>query len=191
MSLVHLIRERRSIRRFSNLPVSQELVMELLKKATQLYEHEEIARWRYIYVGTPESRQRLADFILTKMRENKLIKLVPNKMMDAIMKRMAEIPANLIVVAETDPDPRINDENYAAICSIMQNFQLLGWEQQLGMIWDTERMIQNELFYKRIGVQEGERLVGIFHIGYFEKAPRGRGRTAAEKKWTVFKGNVQ
>ncbi|MBP1990175.1 nitroreductase family protein [Paenibacillus eucommiae] len=185
MGLTELVRERRSIRKFNHLPVSQELVVELLEKATQLYHLEEAARWRYVYAGTPEARERLSDYMLEKMKENKLVKLVPDKMMGIIKKRFTEIPANLIVIAETDPDRRKSDENYAAVCSIMQIFQLLGWERGLGMLWDTERTIQNELFYQRIGVREGERFVGILHLGYFDKVPRGRGRTPAEKKWTV------
>ncbi|MBW7458039.1 nitroreductase family protein [Paenibacillus sepulcri] len=189
MSLSQLVRERRSIRKFNKLPVSQELIVELLEKATELYEPGEASSWRFIYAGTPESRQRLADYMISKMKENKLVKLVPNKMMDSIAKRLAEVPASLIVVAETDPDRRKNDEIYAGASSIMQIFQLLGWERGLGMLWDTERLIQNELFFSRIGIHEGERLVGILHMGYFDKAPKGRGRTAAEKKWTVSGGD--
>lgn len=190
MSLAELIRERRSIRRFNELPVAEKLVVELLEKATQLYCSDTAVRWRYVFAGNPEARVRLAEYMLGKMKESKLGRLVPNKMMDVFKKRLEQVPANLIVIAETDPDRRIANENFAAVCSILQIFQLLGWERKLGMLWDTEPLIQNELFFKRIGVRDGERFVGILHLGYFDKIPKGRARTPAEKKWTVFDGKL-
>jgi len=186
MSLANLIRERRSIRKNNSLPVPQELIMTLLQRAEQLCPYEGEARWRYVYAGTREAKERLVDYMCAKLLENKMSKLIPAKLIASLKNRYIQVPAQLVVIAETDPDRVKNDEIYGTVCSIIQNLQLLGWERQLGMLWGTESLFQNDLFYNGIGLREGERFVGVFMIGYYDKAPRGRSRTPAERKWSVL-----
>ncbi|RRJ66189.1 nitroreductase [Paenibacillus oralis] len=181
------IRERRTIRNFNVSPVSRELVESLLKQAAGLYESDGTPRWRCIYIGTPESRRRLVESMLAKTKESRFGKLIPSKMLDILSRRVAEIPGHLIVMAESGADERESDENFAAACGVMQNFQLLGWERGLGMLWDTDPLIQSELFFTEIGLREGEKFAGILHMGYFDKAPRARKRTPAEQKWTAVR----
>lgn len=189
MSLAELIRGRRTIRSFNQTPVARELVAELLQQAAGLYPNAEDAVWRCIYAGTPESRKRLADYMMEHMAGSRLGKWMPGKMIELFKKRFADIPGHVVVIAGTGPDRQASDRNYAAVCSILQNFQLLGWERQVGMLWDTEPMMQSEGFYERLGIRENERFVGILHLGYYNKTPRGRSRTPAEKKWTVYAGS--
>ncbi|MGG6311696.1 nitroreductase family protein [Paenibacillus macerans] len=191
MDFSQTIRERRTIRKFNASPVSQELVVALLNEAAELYESEGTPRWRCIYAGTPESRERLAGFMLGRMKESKLGKLIPSKMIDLYVKRVVDIPAHLIVVAEAATDRRQSDENYAAASSVMQTLQLLSWERGLGVLWDTEPVVQSESLFAGIGLREGDRFVGVLHMGYFDKAPKGRRRTPAERKWTAISGSVQ
>ncbi|WP_378126867.1 nitroreductase family protein [Cohnella boryungensis] len=190
MSLSSLIRERRSIRRFNKAPVSRETVEELLEQATRLRDPDGDMRWRCIYAGSPEANQHLVDSMLAKVKENKWVRLMPAKWMDVAARKFAEIPAHLIVLAQTDPDRSMNDRIYADTCRVLQAFQLLAWEQGLGMLWDTEKLIRNKAFYSSIGMREGERFVGILHMGHFDKPPRGRGRTPADKKWSVYTESV-
>nr|WP_301290380.1 nitroreductase [Paenibacillus sp. 1781tsa1] len=186
--MAELIRARRSIRKCNSTPVDQELVVELLRKANRLQPFGETRSWRVVYAGTPEARKRLVDCMLEQMSQSKIGKLIPGKLLDVFKKRFTDIPAHVIVMSTVGPDRLTNDRNYAAACGMMQCFQLMGWEHGLGMLWDTESMIQHEGFFKGIGLREDERFVGILHIGYFDKAPRSRKRTPAEQKWTVLRG---
>lgn len=190
MNISNVIRERRSIRRYKKAPVEQELIVSLLSKAVSWYESEGTPHWRCVHYGTLDARQKLAESMLTKVKESNLGKIIPSKMTEFFRKQMANSPAILIFIAEAGENQRQSDENYAAVCSIMQNFQLLGWEQGLGMLWFTDPLVYSETFFKTIGLQKGERLAGILNIGYFEKIPRARKRTPAEKKWaTITCGN--
>ena len=186
MSLESLIRERRTVRKFNNLPVSEALVKSLLQKSEQLCPHDGESQWRYVYVGTDEARERLSGYISEKVLESRIARLTLSKVIESYQRRFLKIPAYLIAIADTDHDPIKNEEIYGTICRILQNFQLLSWEQQLGMAWITEPIIQNELFYKRIGLKEGERFVGMLEIGYFDKSPKARARTTADRYWTDF-----
>ncbi|WP_083484986.1 nitroreductase family protein [Paenibacillus ihumii] len=188
MNFPQTIKERRTIRRFNTTPVEPELVVSLLNDAARLYEAEGTPRWRCLIAGTPESRHRLVESMMAKLKVSRFGKLLPAKMIDFFIKRITDIPVHLIFIAESASDRRQSDENYAAVCSVMQNFQLLGWDRGLGALWDTDPIFQSESFLAEIGLQEGERFAGILHIGYFDKAPRARGRTPAQQKWTAIGG---
>lgn len=186
MNVSQTIKERRTIRKFKTTPVAQEQIVSLLKEAASLYEAEGTPHWRCLYIGTPESREQLAESMLAKVKESSLGKLLPGPMTNFLKKQAIDIPAHVIFIAETADTQRQRDENYAAVCSIMQNVQLLGWEQGLGMLWYTDMLICSESFFKKIGLREGERFAGILEIGYFEKAPKARKRTPAEQNLSII-----
>lgn len=186
MDFMKTIPERRSIRRFHSSPVDQELVFALLREAQQLYPSGEAAAFRCVYAGTADSRERLAACMLEPLVKNRLVKWLPEKVRDFVRKRVTDIPGHLAVIARNDPDGRKSDMNYAAVCGIMQNFQLVAWQRQLGVLWDTETIMQSKALFDLFKMNPDERLVGIFHLGYFDKVPKARARTRAEKKWTVL-----
>ncbi|WP_068619643.1 nitroreductase family protein [Paenibacillus tuaregi] len=184
MEWMTLIKERRSIRKFNPTPVDQELVLELLRAARELYPTGETVDFRCVYAGTADSRERLAACMLEPLVNNKLVKWLPEKVRDFVRRRVTDIPGHLAIIATTDADRRKSDMNYAAVCGILQNFQLLAWQRQLGVLWDTEPMMQSKDVFHLLKMKPNERLVGIFHLGYFDKTPKARARTRAEKKWT-------
>ncbi|KKO55401.1 nitroreductase family protein [Paenibacillus sp. DMB20] len=188
MNFKKIIKERRSIRKFSPFPVDQELVLELLHAARLLYPSREDVAFRCVYAGTMDSRERLAACMLEPLEKNRLVKWLPEKVRDFVRKRVTDIPGHLMIIASTDADRRKSDNNYAAVCGIMQNFQLLAWQRQLGTLWDTEPMMQSKELFNLLKMNPNERLVGIFHLGYFDKIPKARARTRAEKKWTALSG---
>lgn len=190
MNLTELIMARRSIRKCNTKPVEQELVIELLRDAAGLQPALDAGAWRVVYAGTPESSKQLVDYMLAQITGSKLGKLIPGKLLDVIKRKFTDIPAHVIVFSDRGSDRLTSDRNFASVCGMMQSFQLLGWERGLGMIWDTESMIQHESFFKGIGMREDERFVGILHLGYFDKAPRGRKRTPAERKWTILENSA-
>lgn len=181
------VRERRTIRRFSAAPVEQERIISLVNKAAGLYESEGTPHWRCLYFGTPESREELAESMMAKVTGGRIGEApsCPNDRSSKKANHGYSRSCNLHCRVRLSTE-RERDENYAAVCSIMQTVQLLGWEQGLGMLWYTDPLILSESFYKLIGWREGERFAGILEIGSFDKAPRGRKRTPAERKWTVI-----
>lgn len=138
MNFKKIIKERRSIRRFNPSPVDQGLVLELLIAARLLYPSAEAPVFRCVYAGTADSRERLAACMLEPLVKNRLVKWLPEKVREFVRKRITDIPGHLIIIAGTDADRRKSDMNYAAVCGMMQNFQLLAWQRQLGSLWDTE-----------------------------------------------------
>lgn len=128
--------------------------------------------------------------MIAKVKGSTLGKLLPGKMLDLMKKQVTDTPAHLVFIAESGSTQRQSDENYAAVCSIMQNVQLLGWEQGLGMLWYTDPMLNSAAFEREIGLRAGERFAGVLNIGFYEKVPRARKRTPAEQKWTAIEGDA-
>ncbi|NHN30819.1 nitroreductase family protein [Paenibacillus agricola] len=186
MSIAHTIRERRSIRQFREQQVPVDLILRLLNDAVWAPNHGLREPWRFIVVERNEAKVKMADLMLASLSHLKRVKLLPAKLKQLMKHKYSQIPANLIVVMREDKDEHKQEEDYAAICCLIQNFQLLAWEQQLGMIWSTMEFIRSPLFCQGVGVQANERIVGVLHMGYFDKAPKPKSRTSAEKKLTLL-----
>ncbi|WP_168121841.1 nitroreductase family protein [Paenibacillus sp. HB172176] len=189
MDFSKVIMERRSIRKYKATTVPPDVIVNLLHQAVNLLEMEEKAQWRCILYSTPESRKRLSECMLSKVTDSALGRLIPGKMIDFLVKQINNTPTVAVFIAEAASDPRQGDANYAVVCSLMQNFQLLSWDAGLGMLWYTDKLLYTPAFFSEIGLKDGERFAGILNIGYFEKAPRARNRTPAEQKWTAVVPN--
>jgi len=186
VNVAKTIAERRTIRKFKDEPVPFELLNTLLKEASSLWKSEEQAHWRCVYYDSAASRLRLAESMFAKVTGSPLGKMIPSKLTEFLTKSVLSTPAHLVFIAESAASRRQRDENYAAVCSIMQNLQLLGWENGLGMLWYTDPMLINPSFFNEIGLKVGEKFAGILNIGYFDRPPKARKRTPAKQNWTEF-----
>lgn len=99
--------------------------------------------------------------------------------------KSSRVPACLAVVADKSEDLKTWEEDYGAVCCLMQNIQLLGWERGLGMVWDTNSYIDSDEYRECMGIKNDEKIIGLLHIGYFDQAPKPRTRTAVQEKWTI------
>ncbi|MEW9673093.1 nitroreductase [Ammoniphilus sp. 3BR4] len=173
------IRERRSIKsHYKSDPIPTELIIELLNDAVWAPNHGFREPWRFIFVPT-EQKQNLIDDLLTTFSEGE-----QDKMRDYL----GQVSAFLIVIMLEDPRQKQWEENFGAVSALIQNFQLLAWERDLGVVWKTNPHIYNPKVHQILGVQPGEKVVGFLHLGYFspDHVPIARPRTPVEKKLTIF-----
>lgn len=179
-SIAEVVRERTTVKAgYIDKEVSQELVLSLLEDAVYAPTHKVREPWRFIFVSA-ERREAFIDAIL-KCHEKNMHPSVRNKFID--------VPAFLVVVMNEDPRQKVWDEDFAATSSMLQNLQLLAWDQDLGMVWKTPMHIYDPVFHEALGVKPGERIVGVMHIGYFDKdmiAKKVRKRTDPAEKMTTF-----
>ena len=59
---------------------------------------------------------------------------------------------------------------------------------RLGCVWKSGGLNYNPLFIEGIGLTRGQRIVGILHLGYFDKAPEGKARTPITEKMEIIEG---
>ncbi|GGF29291.1 nitroreductase [Halobacillus andaensis] len=179
--VVETIKNRRSIKKFKSSPIDKEVIIDLLNDAVWAPNHGVREPWRFmLFMG--EGKEAIVEALLNECERGKLSTKNPDKLIE----RYRHIPAHLVVVMEESEKKKIWEEDFAATSALIQNLQLLGWEQGIGMIWKTNQYINSSSFCEDIGVKEGEKIVGIIHMGYPEEIPKAQQRTKAEEKITVI-----
>ncbi|MFC3749124.1 nitroreductase [Paenibacillus sp. GCM10012306] len=173
------IRERRSIRQYKSTPVPQELLLSLMNTANWAPNHALREPWRFIqYKGA--ARETFTEAVLGAMSHEERQKYELQR-----RKEYMTIPVHLIVVMQEDPRDKQWTEDFGAVCSWIQSFQLAAWEQGLGVVWKTNPYMFAPYFREAVGVAPGEKIVGVLHIGYPEVIPPAKPRTPAETRLTV------
>ncbi|SDE19153.1 Nitroreductase [Paenibacillus sp. UNCCL117] len=176
-----VIRSRRTVRVFKDEPVAEELLLQLLNIAVWAPNHEERQPWRFI-LFQGDARRAFAEAMVQTYAPDERAKYGDRK-----KEYLESVPAHLLVLQKEDPRQKIWDEDYAAVCCLIQNFQLAAWEQGLGVVWKTNHYSYSPEFRRAMGVQPGEKIVGALHIGYPKIVPKASERIPAENLLTVFK----
>ncbi|MFG6147724.1 nitroreductase family protein [Halobacillus sp. B23F22_1] len=179
--VVEAIKNRRSIKKFKSTPIDKEVVIDFLNDAVWAPNHGVREPWRFmLFMG--EGKEAIVGALQNECERGKLATKNPDKLIE----RYRHIPAHLVVVMEESDKKKIWEEDFAATSALIQNLQLLGWEKGIGMIWKTNQYINSSSFCEDIGVKEGEKIVGIIHMGYPAEIPNAQQRTKAEEKLTVI-----
>ncbi|MDQ8737684.1 nitroreductase [Paenibacillus sp. LHD-38] len=179
-TLADLIKERRTIRLFKDEPVEREKIIELLNVAVWAPNHGNRQPWRFmLFMG--DGRTAFAEAMVQTYSADDREKYGKLK-----YEYLANVPAHLVIVQLEDSRFKEREEDYAAVCCLIQNFQLAAWEQGLGVVWKTNNYNNNPKFRATFGVMPGEKIVGVLHVGYAKAVPPGIVRTPAEKLLTVF-----
>ena len=179
-SIADIIRDRTSVKTgFIDKEVSQELVLSLLGDAVWAPTHKTREPWRFIFVSG-ERKEAYIEAVLACQEPAKH---------PSTRRKLGEVPAFMIAVMDADPRQKVWEEDFAATSCLLQNFQLLAWEKELGVCWKTPLYIHEPKFREALGVQPGEKIVGLMFLGYFDKeivARRKRERTNPAEKFTVL-----
>ncbi|WP_241236305.1 nitroreductase family protein [Brevibacillus marinus] len=177
--LAKIIRERRTIHRFTHEPVTKELIIELLNDAIWAPNHGLREPWRFLFVSTDE-KERFIEYLLQAFPDDQREKMRTYF--------QTQGSAYLIVIMPEDPRQKQWEEDFAAAAALIQNFQLLAWERKLGVVWKTNPHNWDPKVRRLLGVKPGEKIVGFLHLGYFDSkdTPQPKPRTPAEEKLTLF-----
>lgn len=178
--LAELIMARRSIRVFKPDPVRREEIVGLLNVAVWAPNHGNRQPWRFILV-MDEAREAFADAVLQTYTAEEREKVGTQR-----HAYLSGVPAQLIVLQQEDSRSKQREEDFGAVCCLIHNFQLAAWERGIGVVWKTNPYIHDPRFRTAMGVQPGEKVIGVLLVGYAEAVPPARPREAAESKLTVM-----
>lgn len=178
--MAQLIKERRSIRKFKSDKVSNEILEELLEVASWAPNHKLTEPWRFI-VYKDEGNKVLANIMAEIVAKGP-----KKKSPEEVKARFESIPAHIIVVMNENPNHFVKEEDYAATCALIQNFQLAAWERGLGVLWKAEAFLTSQEFRNGVGVKPGEKIAAILHVGYPDITPNSSSRTPIKEKLTII-----
>src|SRR5690625_234026 len=177
--LAKVIRERRAVKKgYTDKEVTAEVVKELLEDAIWAPTHGMRQPWRFIFV----SNDQKATFA------KKIAATYPENLQENREQFLNEPNAFLVVVMQEPEAQKQWDENFGATATMIQNFWLLAWERQLGVVWRTNPHIYHEETKDILGVADHEKVVGFIHLGYFDETPEKRDRIPVDEKFTLFEG---
>lgn len=172
------IRERRSIKRFTDRPVSREEVETLLAAATLAPNHRLTQPWRFYVLG-PDARYAYGH----ALGERKARKLEDSDAARAMRETVAQehraLPCMIAVAVVNNENPEIRDEDYAATMMAIQNIALAAVELGLGTHIKTGGVMGDAAARQAAGVHDDQRIVAIVNVGVPADVPPPKQREPA------------
>jgi nitroreductase len=178
MRVSDAIQNRRSIRRFTNRPVSREDIESVLAAATLAPNHRLTLPWRFYVLG-PEARYAyglaLGDRKARKLTDPE----AASKMRQTVAEEHRALPAMIAVAVVPHDDPEIRDEDYAAAMMGIENLALSAVELGLGTHIKTGAVMNDAAARAAVGVPEDQRVVAIVNLGEPADVPPAKARRPA------------
>ncbi|MDR2162210.1 MAG: nitroreductase family protein [Desulfovibrio sp.] len=175
MELERVLRDRRSIRKFTGRPVPQDLLDSLLRKALWAPSGMNRQPWKFVVLRGSALQKLLAlsSGLAESMDEPLKAQKFNDKMRSFIIGYFKNLGGAGSVVAGLSRHEESAAEDYANVLSAaaaFYNFLLLAHEAGLATCWMTGYVSVEKQLLNLMGVQ-GHRLVGITPVGYPDQAP--------------------
>lgn len=172
------IRERRSIKRFTDRPVSREEIETLLAAATLAPNHRLTQPWRFYVLG-PDARYAYG----LALGERKAKKIenpdAARTMRETVAQEHRALPCMIAVAVVNSDNPEIRDEDYAATMMAIENLALSAVELGLGTHIKTGGVMGDAAARAAAGVKDDQRIVAVVNVGTPAEVPPAKKREDA------------
>ena len=161
MDIFQVFRDRRSIRRYKDIPVEREKIEQVLDAARLAPSWKNLQCWRFLVLTEADRKQAL----LAAFEEEN-----PGK------KAFLQAPAAIVVCAyPADSDLSHGIEYYIADAAIaFEHLCLAAHALGLGTCWMG--MFDETVMKRGLGIPDGLRIVGVTPLGYPDQEPKPRPR---------------
>lgn len=183
MDVFEAIESRRSIKRFTDSPVSREDVMRLLQAFTRAPNHCMTQPWRF-YVMGPEARRQYGATLGARKARRVEDPAAAEAVREKVIREHEAVPVMIAVTMVQDENPEVREEDYAAIFMGLQNLSLAAEAMGLGTHIKTGAVMDDPGARAAAGVREGERIVAIVHVGEPAQVPDAKPRIDARELTT-------
>lgn len=187
--ITHLIRNRRSVftdqfEQGKHIP--DEIVAEILINATWAPNHKHTEPWQFV-VFTGEGLKHLAQFQSELYKEEAGAGFSEKKYLKLQHQPMKASHIIAIGMKRSAPSKIPEVEEIAAVACAVQNIYLTVSAYGLGGYWTTGGVTYMDRAKSFFGLEEADRLLGFFYLGYVA-VPTGSGkRTDPNSKITWIK----
>src|SRR3954465_7120836 len=164
MHVTDAIRDRRSIKRFTDQPVAREQIESLLAAATLAPNHRLTQPWRFYVLG-PEARYAYGLALGDRKAKKPPGPAAATTMREAVAAEHRALPVMIAVAVVNNENAEIHEEDYAAAMMAVQNMALAATELGLGTHIKTGAIMSDPAARAAAGVREGERIVAILNVG--------------------------
>jgi len=166
--LTAVIKDRRTVypKDYGTREVQREMLERIISNGSWAPTHGMTQPWRF-KVFTGAGRERLAQFLGETYKATTPEDRFLQRKYDNLTQRPMQSSAVIAIGMACDPRGKISeqDEQWAVACAV-QNMHLTCTAYGLGAFWATGALTTGEGIRAWLGLQEGDRCMGLFHIGY-------------------------
>lgn len=168
MSLIELIKNRRTIYQFKEKEVSLDLIESFIEAAIYAPNHKLTEPWQFLIIGNQTQK-----FLAEIYAENRAIKNNIKgsdgykKAFEKSLDKFLSIPQIVFVAQILDEDPITRKEDYAACSCAIQNFQLAAWEKEIGVQWSSGPILKDNKVFDILSLEpDKHELIAVLYMGY-------------------------
>jgi nitroreductase len=183
MKTSQAIRERRSVKRFEDRPVTREEIEQLLDAATRAPNHRLTQPWRFYVLG-PDARYAYGRALGERKAKKQPDPAKAAQLRDTVAAEHRALPAMIAVAIVETADAEQREEDYAATMMGIQNIMLEATELGLGTAIRTGGVMGDPAARAAVGVPEGQRIVAIINVGRPAEMPAAKPKTPASELTT-------
>jgi nitroreductase len=172
------IRERRSIKRFTDRPVTREQIEMLVAAAIQAPNHRLTNPWRFYVLG-PDAREAYGRALGERKAKKQPDPARAAEVRETVAAEHRALPAMIAVAVVETADPEQREEDYAATMMAVSNLMLVAVEMGLGTAIRTGGVMADPAARAAAGVPDGQRIVAIVNLGVPAEVPAAKNRMSA------------
>jgi nitroreductase len=183
MDLYEALLTRRTIYKFEDKPVPEDVLERALEAGRWAPNHRITEPWRFTLVGVAarETLGRVAD----RLAREKAAAMPADELARQVSRAVDKVvgpPTLLVVSCQKSPDDTFRErEDYAACACAVQNIMLSLWADDVGCQWGTGGVTRDLETYGALGIDPAvEDVIGLLKIGYPTKVPAVERRPLAE-----------
>ncbi len=185
MTTLEAIHNRRSLRpgEYSDQPISKETIEKLIAAANAAPSHKRTYPWRFIVFESASAKTHLGEYLADVEAANAAAP-VPEIKLRKTRERPGLAAAAIAIVMKPDLEKLPEWEEISATASAVQNLWLAATAEGLGGYWSSPGAMTSGA-EEYLGMQEGEKCLGLFYLGYpkLEPAPIVRPEVHAKVVW--------
>jgi nitroreductase len=180
MNVFDAIKQRRSVREFTDRAVSRDVIEKLLDAAAQAPNHRMTQPWRFYVLG-PDARRSYGMALGNRKARKVEDPAAAQAVRDKVAATHEKLPGMVAFAAVVDPgaNDEAREEDYASMMMAVQNFSLAATAEGLSTHIKTGAVMQDPAARAAVGVADNEKIVAIVEIGEAAAVPSAKERASA------------
>lgn len=185
MNVDDAIRERVSVKEYTDAPVPRDTIEELLELAILAPNHRMTEPLAFRVLG-PAGKRAYAEALARRKARRVDDPDAAEQVVERVVARTTAVPSMIGVLVHEDEDPEIREEDYATAFMAIQNVCLAAVARGLGTHIKTGAVMGEASLREALSVPEDHRLAAIIFLGEPAEIPDPKDRTAPAEitRWT-------
>ncbi|MES2305201.1 MAG: nitroreductase [Gemmatimonadota bacterium] len=183
MDVFDAIHHRRSIRQFTDRPVTRDEMERILEAAVAAPNHRLTQPWRFYVLG-PAARRAYGETLGARKAKKIEDPAAAQTLIDKVVAGEVALPAMLAVSTTVNENPETREEDYAATMMAVQNLMLAAHASGLGTHIRTGAVMDDPRVRASLGIPDGERIIATIQVGEPAAMPEAKARRPATELTT-------